>query len=209
MCFCFPSSATVETVDGKRRVGELHSSTCSLLTFTPGGLVKKDTFLTFLHFDPSVMATYLAISCKNGKTLLISPEHLLFVSISGGSSTPVPAKEVEIGNSLTCFNENGHPLLTEVVEIREVEERGVFSPLSKSGTLLVDGFLVSCYAHVGSLTHEMAHASFAPLRFWFKSKHMYNKLMQTRKRANVQKVPRVGIHGYANGLINLRQVLPI
>ena len=41
---------------------------------------------------------------------------------------------------------------------------GAYSPLTKEGTIIVDGVLSSCYAH--SPDHDVAHFVLTPLR-WF------------------------------------------
>ena len=41
-----------------------------------------------------------------------------------------------------------------------VTKQGLYAPLSSSGRIVVDGFLVSSYAHAG---HELAHIAHIPL----------------------------------------------
>ena len=52
-----------------------------------------------------------------------------------------------MGDKLALFNDGGDMLQPEeVLEVKEVVEAGAWAPLTTSGTLLVDGFLASCYA---------------------------------------------------------------
>lgn len=50
---------------------------------------------------------------------------------------------------------------TEVVRIDEVQEIGVFAPLTSTGTIIVDEFACSCYAHV---PHAVGHSLLSPFR---------------------------------------------
>ena len=52
-----------------------------------------------------------------------------------------------MGDKLALFNDGGDMLRPEeVLEVKEVVDSGSWAPLTSSGTLLVDGFLASCYA---------------------------------------------------------------
>jgi len=49
----------------------------------------------------------------------------------------------------------------EITEIKTRQESGFWAPLTRSGTLLVDGFLMSCYA---SYPHNVSDVAFAPIK---------------------------------------------
>merc|ERR1712087_4315 len=68
-----------------------------------------------------------------------------------GKSSVVPAQELKIGDCvLALTNMSGatetlHYAASEVTRITEEDKVGRFSPLTKSGTLVVDGVVVTSY----------------------------------------------------------------
>ncbi|KAK3879663.1 hypothetical protein Pcinc_015792, partial [Petrolisthes cinctipes] len=68
----------------------------------------------------------------------------------------------DVGVGDVIFGVNGNELeRTEVLEITHHVTRGAYVPLTKEGTLIVDGIYVSCYA---SYRHALAHRFLAPVR---------------------------------------------
>ena len=68
-------------------------------------------------------------------------------SKTDGSLKSLYASQIVVGDKLALFNDGGDMLQPEeVLEVKEVVEAGSWAPLTTSGTLLVDGFLASCYA---------------------------------------------------------------
>ena len=66
-----------------------------------------------------------------------------------------------MGDKLALFNDGGDMLQPEeVLEVKEVVEAGAWAPLTTSGTLLVDGFLASCYA---SFPHDYSEVKILSL----------------------------------------------
>jgi len=126
--------------------------------------------ISFLHRDPQKAAEYLQIECvcpqtKEKKCLAISAEHMVFVPAKGGCPEAVPAGTLRVGD----FVEQGGVGLgkrppTEVVRIGIVNLTGVYAPLTKTGCLVVDGILASCYVWTEH-SHSTAHKAFAPLRW--------------------------------------------
>ena len=100
-----------------------------------------------------------------------------------------------------------HP---EVIGIRRSLEIGVYAPLTRHGTLIVNGFLASCYADVDS--HRLAHLAMTPLLLW------HRMLLPLRRRRQIDDFgsqldendnmqlrccPNAGIHKYARFLSKL------
>jgi len=219
-CCCFPSSALVWLTTGSHLIGELTPGH-ELVTINLGQNgtkmgMEKSPFLTYLHIEPEMRAEFIQLRCEDGSQLDISPEHLLFKSVNGRAK-PVPAKSIEIGESLFRISlqpqEKGI-YRSKVLEIKScVTMSGVYAPLTQSGTLIVNGFFVSCYSHVKS--HQTAHRAMGLLRFWkqkrtsgkkrnLRSSECHPSFLNSRKEDNRT----VGIHPYAQLLMGIRKLLP-
>lgn len=55
-------------------------------------------------------------------------------------------------------------ILDQIVNINYVVRRGIYAPLTREGNIVVNSVVASCYAVISD--HQMAHMSFAPVR-WF------------------------------------------
>ncbi|XP_034249194.1 desert hedgehog protein [Thrips palmi] len=101
-------------------------------------------------------------------------------------------------------------VLDAVVDVQLVLERGVFAPLTRAGTVVVDDVVASCYAVVDS--QRLAHWAFGPLRVWFNLKEAVQRLgraMALSGKAAKPPPPQQGIHWYADALYSLaRTTLP-
>ena len=125
--------------------------------------------ISFLDRQPSEKRQFIRISTESGKTLTLTPAHL--VPVEGKSITF--AARVEVGDRILIrdsameISENkvkdrlGYD---RVVDAKLVLEEGVFAPLTSEGTLIVNDVVASCYAIIDSQT--IAHYSFLPYRLW-------------------------------------------
>jgi hypothetical protein len=160
----------VLTTRGYVGVGSLKPGDKLLVVGKNGHLVITK-FCTYMHYDPQLDAEFLTLRCDN---LRISANHLLprlqmdkkDKGEAKSRTEYVPAHQLAIGDSLLFVDDQlqNHTTHPKLIEIDRMEAIGVYSPLTTSGTLIVDGFQTSCYAEVGS--HKLAHTVMAPLRFW-------------------------------------------
>ncbi|KAK4287354.1 hypothetical protein Pmani_039569, partial [Petrolisthes manimaculis] len=72
-------------------------------------------------------------------------------------------RDVVVGDVIFGVNGNDELERTQVLEITHHVTRGAYVPLTKEGTLIVDGIYVSCYA---SYRHALAHRFLAPVRLF-------------------------------------------
>lgn len=121
---------------------------------------------------------FVEISTNDG-VLQATPGHLIFVKKQGNEKF-IFAKDIDIGDQL-CKMSGDNAIWSDVLDIRSVVNHGVYAPLSESGCLIVNGFVVSCYAEFAS--HAVAHTTFALLR-------LKNKCYPATE-------PSEGIHPYA------------
>ena len=119
---------------------------------------------SFGHRHDEIAAEYLQFLPSK---LELSPNHIVFVERKG----PIPASLVQIGDTLVGGQ--------QVSVVRKVSRKGVYAPLTPSGTLVVNGVLASSYVAfqgsrvfmIGSFPtglsyHWLAHRLMLPHRIW-------------------------------------------
>lgn len=108
----------------------------------------------FLHRDTSTVMTFLKLE-SNTSSIVVSHDHLL--AIDGGF---IKARNVDIGMKLSTSVHGTGSL--EIVHVQEVTVAGFYAPLTESGVLAVNGFLVSCYANIPAELHWLANILMYP-----------------------------------------------
>ncbi|EME31146.1 Desert hedgehog protein [Galdieria sulphuraria] len=121
---------------------------------------RKTEVIGWLDKRDDIAVSFLHITHEMGH-LKVSPYHLLMRVGSNNQVDHVYAKDIKIGDQFFFYN-TSHSKSSQVTYIQQVREVGAFAPLTLDGTYLVNGVLVSCYAHFAS--HKMAHVAFAPYR---------------------------------------------
>jgi len=158
---CFPGSAIFVDIHGRRRrmdslnVGdEVHAMSNENIRLEP--------VITFIHHQPEVMQEFLKITTLEKKKILkITEDHLLFVE-KEGKAAAVPARDVTIGDTVYVRGVQGAVERDAVQNISRVFEKGVYAPVTLSGTILVNDVHTSCYFDV--LSHEWSHRAMGVAR---------------------------------------------
>lgn len=114
--------------------------------------------IAWLHRDEHARADFIALHYTGAgnrtRRLLVTPHHLLMRHDGNGGAQYASAAE---------FIDAGGARPQPVTSKRVRRLPGVYAPLTRAGTIVVDGVRASCYAHVPS--HALAHAAMAPLRW--------------------------------------------
>jgi len=97
----------------------------------------------FLHRDMFIKQVFLELSTNISK-IVATNEHLLLTEDGFAK-----AEDVEPGMNLVMVNN----LHQKVRRVSKVTKTGVIAPLTKSGVFSVNGFQVSCYAHIPGQLH--------------------------------------------------------
>jgi len=104
----------------------------------------------------------------------VSPEHSVYC-VRDGREMCLPAAKVTIGDSLLLVESSLQSLSPAAVEeVTWERKRGVFAPFTLSGSVVVDGALMSCY--IDSPSPAIAHAMLWPTRLLYR---VSPKLLQT------------------------------
>ena len=95
----------------------------------------------FGHFNPDRLAMFHQIHHSSSDTPLeVTSDHLLFLA---GQDRPVSAAHAKLGDQLRMLDKKTPSTITDIVE---VQQAGIYAPLTKDGTIVVDGVVVSTYA---------------------------------------------------------------
>ncbi|KAF8373678.1 wrt-6 [Pristionchus pacificus] len=154
---CFSADLMVETIEGPKRMDELKtgdevlSIDETMISFSP--------IVMFLHRDEQLMAEFNVITTANGKSVKLTNEHLIFVSDCDIKNTLrlVKAKEVTIDHCVMSSQTSKRTLnVDRVTNITKVYERGIYSPLTSTGDIIVNDILSSCHSNLGVRTLQQS-----------------------------------------------------
>jgi len=165
---CFSASSLVPVIDKKpTKMTDLKIGDKILTT---NGY---ESIYAFAHNDTHTPTNFLQLHTSTGK-LVLTGEHLVYLH---GKENPVRGSSIKIGDKLQSLEGGGEP----VTMIDTIEHTGLHAPLTPSGTIIVDGFVASCYISffperdpeyldakgvVGALLshHQFAHMGLSLLR---------------------------------------------
>jgi len=163
---CFSSSSTVQTPSGVIAIQNLRLND-SVLTFTPGVGAHYTEMLGWLDRSTATPNKFLEVYTSNSGFITLSASHVIFrFSKTSGALESLYAGQLAVGDQLVQLKDGGSEDIVQAVEvllIKEVWDSGYWAPLTSSGTLLVDGFLASCYA---SFPHDFSQVGFAPVKMF-------------------------------------------
>ena len=153
----------------------------------PKGLIVQDKILGFMDIRRDIYSGkqasrgFISIATETGHIVRLTQNHLIYttkLSFGGNStasntvpsiseSTVIFAGNVKKGDHI-FVNEpsNASVRPSKVINVDHVAmTSGAYAPLTRQGTILVEGTVTSCYAVIES--HSIAHAVITPLRYYY------------------------------------------
>lgn len=197
--------------DGSRRPLSRIVKGDRVLTVSDSGELAFSEVIMFMDKDNASRAAYYRIETESGKRITLTGSHLLFVSDEPGSvfaeKRTAFAREVRPGQYI-YVRENirrTHVSVSRVAKISSVETQGVFAPLTKHGTIVVDDVAASCYAVINN--QNIAHLAFAPVRIFHEWMVPMTKLLRVQQSTQKDLTSQHGVHWYADSLYRIAPYL--
>ncbi|XP_015439391.1 PREDICTED: sonic hedgehog protein A [Dufourea novaeangliae] len=202
---CFPGRSLVRTEDGSAiRLDQVRLGDRIAALDSRGDIVYSEV-IAFLDRSLTERRQFVRLTTESGRVLTLTPAHLL--PVEGRSS--MFAGRVQSGDRIlvrdpTDENEVNHRLRWDkVVDSRLVLEEGIYAPLTREGTLLVDDVVASCYAFLDS--QWIAHMGFLPYRMWTSLESFFVRrwTIEDTRQPDIRQDGRTlqeGIHWYASFL---------
>jgi len=117
-----------------------------------------------LHMDSvNGFTTFIRVTTKSGKRLMLTPNHLIHIK----GSSPKFASSLQIGEEVWVI-ESSTVVPDIIISTEQVFDKGANSPLTESGSIVVNDILASCYAAHNN--HDAIHMFLAPLRIYLRAK---------------------------------------
>lgn len=156
---CFPGSSTFVDRWGWRK--EMHSLQIGeKVQVVSNGSIYLEPVISFIHREQEKLQEFLSITTTNNRNLKITEDHLLFVE-KNGLPQAIPARGVKIGDKVYVKQNELIGTGTDK-DISIVYEKGVYAPVTSSGTILINDVHTSCYFDV--LSHEWSHRAMGFVR---------------------------------------------
>lgn len=159
---CFPARSVVKTVNPLgscvyKTMEEIHFGDALFYKF---GVDTSDVYF-FGHKTSSQWGVYRRVTAttnelENERTYVLYISHAHILPVAGRGK--IPARMVMVGDKL--FTDRGDLATVSVLEDQVM--RGMYSPITTSGSLSVDGIIVSAYTEI--LPERTAAAMLAPFR---------------------------------------------
>ena len=160
-----------------------------VLTLNSHGRPSFSEVIEYLYYDPHSTSEYLKVESEDGHCVSISPNHLIFTGQPGGKKKAVFAATLKPGDHIIAVS-NTHTQHCKVKQVTSGTQDGIYNVLTRTGTLVVDGVLASCYASYKS--HKISHAACAPLRVASALKKRTGKTPKEGKHGGVRFARKVG-----------------
>jgi hypothetical protein len=118
--------------------------------------------IAFTGIFPDLKGHSVNITLENGQFISLSSSHLLLVSQESEEPDYIQAQDVKVGDSLYVPGPIGSEGLEpqKVVSIDKDIKTGWWTPLTKEGTIVVNGIASSCHTK----NHKIARKMYWPLR---------------------------------------------
>lgn len=195
--------------NGRKRIDKLDLGERIAAVDSSGNVVYSEV-IAFLDRSTRAKRQFVRLATESKRTLTLTPSHL--VPVEGKSA--VFGSEVQVNDRILVrdmldptetneVDETTRLRWDRVVKIDLVLEEGVYAPLTREGTIIVDDVVASCYAVISS--QNIAHYAFLPFRLWSSLRSVFTSPTSDR---SAQSQPE-GLNWYATVLYSISSfVLP-
>nr|XP_022900483.1 tiggy-winkle hedgehog protein [Onthophagus taurus] len=209
---CFSSESTVKTSSGEtKQLKDLEIGENILTYDLETGETVFSEVLLFLDRNPGEVRRFVHVETTR-RTLKVTASHLVVIKDANNITRTIFAAELKVGDTvLVLKDENARTIIMDRVEkISWSSEIGVYAPLTRTGTVIVDGVVASCYATIDS--QFIAHFVMAPIRMGYNLMEGFSRMWKivskpingwSEERSIKLKEEPVGVYWYAQILYKI------
>jgi hypothetical protein len=147
---CFHGDDVVQTKEHgtitMSKLAELRDA--HVLTRNDDGELEYSRVRCWLHSQPQVNMKFHMLRTESGHRLAITGEHLIYeTDCRGGQARAIYAKNVQLDRCLYVKNADGKLSESRIVEKGQEKMTGIYSPITVTGSIVVNDVLASCYSY--------------------------------------------------------------
>ncbi|CAI4230131.1 unnamed protein product [Auanema sp. JU1783] len=168
--YCFTDDTTVRVIDGTvKRMDELKLDEW-VQVVSEGKEAAFARVIYWQHRVPSQDAYFQKITLINGDELKLTGKHFIYkttceyegqkVEFKSLNETAVFAENVSEGDCLYHIPKSGNPIVTRVSKVEIVQQKGIYSPMTSVGNIVVNGVYASCNTIIESNTLQSTFFSY-------------------------------------------------
>lgn len=185
-----------------------------VLSISSSGSVEYSDVMTFMDRDDDSYGLFYTLHTDSGKFLTLTAKHLLYIAKNNSTFSGVDDSEIVFADTVRegqylILGDTDSLNLSKIVKITVDTRKGIYAPLTKHGTIIVNGVVTSCYAYINSAS--VAHLVFAPMRAYHDISQYFLSFLRTESHSavsyNSSNVPQIGMHWYARVLYNIGTTL--
>ncbi|KAE9418396.1 hypothetical protein Angca_004156 [Angiostrongylus cantonensis] len=163
---CFPADALVTTTTGRKRMDQLAVGDFYVLVPSTTNVLKYERVEMFYHREPETRTQFVVLITESMKRLALTPLHLLPFGECESMKRALAnadgveqwlrasrfADKVSVGDCVMTVGDNGKMFTERIIKVGRQISEGIYSPMTVTGSLLVDDVLSSCFSQVESHT---------------------------------------------------------
>ncbi|KRY35025.1 Protein FAM63A [Trichinella spiralis] len=149
---CFSADMHVRTTHSQIRMDQLQLD--DIVFVDP---VEQQPIFSMLHHDPAAEVDFIIIKTETNRSLSLTPNHLIPIVPCRRGILPAEKLEATVNryskfahkaeqDECVLMAYGGLVKTEKIVAISQRRLRGIFSPLTEKGTIVVNDFVVSCYS---------------------------------------------------------------
>ena len=198
---CFHGSNMVRLESGERKfisdlkVGE------SVLAVNEVGILRYSQVIIQLHADSDATTKFQVIRTKTGRNLTLTPSHLIYKAEKEiAPFKSVFAMKIRKEDSIFVFDENKGIIQDEVASNNVETRKGLYSPVTSHGNIIVEDIVASCYSDYES--QSFLHMAFGPARWLSDARNALLSMRGSgRYDTSDQQEIEMGHHWYSQALL--------
>ncbi|KAL1240308.1 Warthog protein [Trichinella spiralis] len=144
---CFHGDDWVLTTNGRMQMKHLlQKKDAQVLTRSENGHLEYSPVMTWIHAQKETKAQFINLETESGHRLSLTPLHMIYQTNCDGKEMVLMAEKVAVGKCIFVKADNDKLVESKVVSTSKVVKTGIYSPITTSGSIVVNDVLASCFS---------------------------------------------------------------